>query len=129
MIEENIKRLTDLRDGQSGIIIDIDMMPMRRRMRRKWGETRGNNDIFLFEVGLDNEYENCEFQQNEACQNLSAQSKLSSAQRLMDLGLTPGTKIVVVKSAPFKGPLEVLVRGARMALGREIASRISVELI
>ncbi|MEM2886171.1 MAG: FeoA family protein [Thermoproteota archaeon] len=25
--------------------------------------------------------------------------------RLMDLGLTPGTKVTVVKSAPFHGPL------------------------
>jgi DtxR family Mn-dependent transcriptional regulator len=48
--------------------------------------------------------------------------------RLMDMGLTPGTKITVVKSAPFHGPLEILVRGSRLALGRGIAERIFVEL-
>ena len=48
--------------------------------------------------------------------------------RLMDLGLTPGTKVTVVKSAPFRGPLEILVRGSRLALGRGMAERILVEI-
>jgi DtxR family Mn-dependent transcriptional regulator len=47
--------------------------------------------------------------------------------RLMDMGLTPGTKVTVVKSAPFHGPLEILVRGSRLALGRGMAERIFVE--
>ena len=48
--------------------------------------------------------------------------------RLMDMGLTPGTKITVVKSAPFRGPIEVYVRGSRLALGRGMAARIFVEI-
>ena len=48
--------------------------------------------------------------------------------RLTDLGLTPGTKITVVKSAPFNGPLEVCVRGSRLAIGRGMASRILVDV-
>jgi DtxR family Mn-dependent transcriptional regulator len=48
--------------------------------------------------------------------------------RLMDMGLTPGTKVTVVKSAPFHGPLEILVRGSRLALGRGMAERIFVEI-
>jgi Fe2+ transport system protein FeoA len=48
--------------------------------------------------------------------------------RLMDMGLTPGTKVIVVKSAPFHGPLEILVRGSRLALGRGVAERILVEV-
>ena len=47
--------------------------------------------------------------------------------RLMDMGLTPGTSITVVKSAPFHGPLEVSVRGSRLALGRGMAERVFVE--
>lgn len=47
--------------------------------------------------------------------------------RLMDMGLTPGTVITVVTSAPFNGPLEVSVRGSRLALGRGMAERIFVE--
>jgi len=45
----------------------------------------------------------------------------------MDLGLTPGTIVTVVKSAPFHGPVEVRVRGSRLALGRGMAERIFVE--
>ena len=48
--------------------------------------------------------------------------------RLTDLGLTPGTNVTVVKSAPFKGPLEVCVRGSRLAIGRGMASRILVDV-
>lgn len=48
-------------------------------------------------------------------------------QRLMDMGLTPGTKVTIVKSAPFHGPLEISVRGYRLALGRGMAERIFVE--
>ncbi len=47
--------------------------------------------------------------------------------RLMDMGLTPGTMITVMRSAPFNGPLEVSVRGSRLALGRGMAARIFVE--
>jgi len=47
--------------------------------------------------------------------------------RLMDMGLTPGTRVTVVKSAPFHGPLEILVRGSRLALGRGMAERIFVK--
>ncbi len=46
--------------------------------------------------------------------------------RLMDMGLTPGTEVVVIKSALFHGPIEISVRGSRLALGRGIAERIFV---
>ena len=48
--------------------------------------------------------------------------------RLSDLGLTPGTNVTVVKSAPFNGPLEITVRGSRLAIGRGMASRILVDV-
>lgn len=47
--------------------------------------------------------------------------------RLLDLGLTPGTRVKVVRIAPMKGPVEVAVRGSRLALGGEVASNIFVE--
>ena len=50
------------------------------------------------------------------------------AKRLSDLGLTPGTQVTVVKSAPFNGPLEVSVRGSRLAIGRGMANRILVDV-
>ena len=50
------------------------------------------------------------------------------AKRLTDLGLTPGTKITMIKSAPFNGPLEICVRGSRLAIGRGMATRIGVDV-
>jgi DtxR family Mn-dependent transcriptional regulator len=49
-------------------------------------------------------------------------------QRLFDMGLTPGTEVTVVKSAPFNGPLEILVRGSRLALGRGMTETIFVQV-
>lgn len=48
--------------------------------------------------------------------------------RLEDMGLTPGTKVTMIKSAPFNGPVEIYVRGYRLALGRGMAERIIVEV-
>jgi len=84
--------LTELRDGEKGIITSIKASHGRGhggwRAGRGWGLKK----------------------------------------RLEDMGLTPGTKIAVVKSAPFRGPLEVYVRGSRLAIGRGMAERILVEV-
>jgi len=86
-------RLSNLRDGESGIITSIGISRGRkrgedRRARRGWGFRK----------------------------------------RLEDMGLTPGTNVTVVKSAPFNGPLEVHVRGSRLAIGRGMARRIFIEV-
>lgn len=48
-------------------------------------------------------------------------------QRLVDLGLTPGSEIKMMKSLP-SGPIEIFVRGSRLVIGRCIAMKIFVEL-
>ncbi len=47
--------------------------------------------------------------------------------RLLDMGLTPGTKIKVSRVAPLKGPMEIAVRGSKLALGDEIVCNVFVE--
>ncbi len=47
--------------------------------------------------------------------------------RLSDLGLTRNTKITVNRMAPFRGPIEISVRGTNLALGRGVANKIFVE--
>jgi len=47
-------------------------------------------------------------------------------QRLLDMGLTPGTNVNIMRVAPLKGPIEVGVRGAKVALGQDIASNVFV---
>jgi len=49
-----------------------------------------------------------------------------STQRIQDMGLTPGTYIKMVNAAPFKGPVEVEVRGTSLALGRNLAGQVYV---
>ena len=51
----------------------------------------------------------------------------SVLQRLLDMGLTPSTKITLIKAAPFEGPIQISVRGSKLALGRGIASKVFVE--
>jgi DtxR family Mn-dependent transcriptional regulator len=50
-------------------------------------------------------------------------------QRLLDMGLTPGTSISVARVAPLGGPVEVCVRGSKVALGQDIAANVFVEKI
>ena len=83
-------RLTELRDGESGIVTSITASQGRgwggRRAGRGWGLKR----------------------------------------RLEDMGLTPGTRIKVVKSAPFLGPLEVHVRSSRLVIGKGIPNLVEL---
>jgi DtxR family Mn-dependent transcriptional regulator len=51
-----------------------------------------------------------------------------ACQRLLDMGLTKGAKIRVLNAAPFKGPIEVSVRGSSLAIGRGLASHVFVEI-
>ena len=48
-------------------------------------------------------------------------------QRLLDMGLTPGTSVRIIRVAPLRGPIEVGVRGSKVALGEDIASNVFVD--
>ena len=47
--------------------------------------------------------------------------------RLLDLGLTPNTKIMVRKVAPFGDPIELFLRNYELTLRRDDARQIHVE--
>jgi len=49
-------------------------------------------------------------------------------QRLLDMGLTPGTRIQVIKVAPMDGPIVIAVRSSKLALGLDIARNVFVEM-
>jgi ferrous iron transport protein A len=53
----------------------------------------------------------------------------SFARRLMDLGLTPGTEVSLVRRAPLGDPIELRVRGSHFSLRRSEAERIHVEAV
>ncbi len=46
--------------------------------------------------------------------------------RLANLGIVPGVKVKKMKNAPFRGPIEIKVKGSSLVLGRGLASRIVV---
>ncbi len=47
--------------------------------------------------------------------------------RLLDMGLTPGTKVTVRKRAPFGDPLELCLRGYELTLRGEDAHNIKLK--
>ncbi|MHA1618679.1 MAG: FeoA family protein [Promethearchaeota archaeon] len=49
-----------------------------------------------------------------------------ATQRLSGMGIIPGTKIQIISQAPFRGPLQISIRGTRLAIGRGLAYKIMV---
>ncbi|MFO8018120.1 MAG: FeoA family protein [Promethearchaeia archaeon] len=58
---------------------------------------------------------------------VTVNSGRGAKQRLANLGIVPGVVIRKNKSAPFRGPVEVEVKGSTLALGRGLASKIMVK--
>ena len=90
--------LSQLKNGESGVITSINIGTHQGGERHGHWHRRGHGRHTIF------------------------------LKRLTDMGVTPGIEVTVVKSAPFKGPIEILVRGFRLALGRGMANRIFVEV-
>lgn len=49
--------------------------------------------------------------------------------RLLSMGLTKGTKVKVIKYAPFGGPIAIQVRDYTLCLRRKDAQKIDVTLL
>ncbi len=49
--------------------------------------------------------------------------------RLLDMGLTPRTKVTVIKFAPFGDPVVISLRGYELSIRKRDAAMISVERI
>ncbi|MBN2431949.1 MAG: ferrous iron transport protein A [Acidobacteria bacterium] len=49
--------------------------------------------------------------------------------RLLELGLTPGTDVSIVRVAPMGDPIEVKVRGYRLTLRKKDAALINCQKI
>ena len=48
-------------------------------------------------------------------------------QRFMDMGITKGTMVKVIKVAPLGDPIEVEIRGYNLSIRKEDADKILVE--
>ncbi len=49
--------------------------------------------------------------------------------RLLDMGLTPGTIVKLVRMAPLGDPMQLCLRGYRLSLRREAARDIEIEAL
>ncbi len=47
--------------------------------------------------------------------------------RIMDMGLTKGTRVTVRKVAPLGDPIELTVRGYELSIRKDEAARVEVE--
>jgi Fe2+ transport system protein FeoA len=47
--------------------------------------------------------------------------------RLLDMGVTPGAEIAVVRVAPLGDPVEYMVRGYRLSLRRSEAEQVLID--
>lgn len=59
---------------------------------------------------------------------VSIGEKGSMRRRIMDMGVTPGISIKVVKVAPLGDPIEVNIRGYELSLRKAEAENIQVQL-
>lgn len=62
-----------------------------------------------------------------ACTVRAVQGARSVRRRLLELGLVPGTQVVIVGVSPLGDPLELEVRGSRLSIRKKEALAIEVE--
>ena len=60
---------------------------------------------------------------------LRVNAGLNAKRRLAHLGIVPGVKTIKKKAAPFRGPIELLVKGSSLVIGRGLAAKIIVKSI
>lgn len=64
---------------------------------------------------------------NETAEIISVLGGTNANKRLSDLGLIHGTKVKLLRKAPYKGPIEIQFRSTRLILGYGLASKIQVK--
>ncbi|WP_319506021.1 ferrous iron transport protein A [uncultured Methanolobus sp.] len=53
----------------------------------------------------------------------------SSRKRILDMGLTPGTRVEVIRRAPLGDPVEFKLKGYNLSLRKKEAETVLVELV
>jgi ferrous iron transport protein A len=49
--------------------------------------------------------------------------------KLLEMGCLPGNEVTLVQLAPFRDPLYLNINGSHLAIRKEIAAQIEIELI
>ncbi|MHA1728362.1 MAG: FeoA family protein [Promethearchaeota archaeon] len=61
---------------------------------------------------------------NQSAIVVSINAGMHATRRLTGMGITPGIDIKKISSAPFNGPVQIEIRGTRLAVGRGLAAKI-----
>ncbi|GAA4110826.1 FeoA family protein [Aquimarina addita] len=49
--------------------------------------------------------------------------------KLLEMGCLPGNEVQLLQIAPFKCPLYLMINGSHLAIRKDIASQIEIEII
>ncbi|MDG6242979.1 MAG: ferrous iron transport protein A [Methanolobus sp.] len=60
---------------------------------------------------------------------LKVTGQKSSRKRILDMGLTPGTKVEVIRRAPLGDPVKFKLKGYNLSLRKKEAETVLVEII
>lgn len=69
-----------------------------------------------------------ELKPGEAGTVISIGEKGPMRRRIMDMGVTPGAEVKVIKIAPLGDPIEVNIRGYELSLRKDEAQQIQVKM-
>ncbi len=69
-----------------------------------------------------------EMRNGEKGEIVSMDTGACAEKRLEGLGLTPGTAVKIMRSAPFSGPVEIYVRDSRLVIGQGMAAKVFVKV-
>lgn len=69
-----------------------------------------------------------ELQKGEKGKIIKISGKGSVHQRLLDMGLIPGSDVELQRVAPLGDPIEIRIKGYNLSLRKEEASNIEVEV-
>lgn len=69
-----------------------------------------------------------ELKNNQKAVIHSIKGKSKIIKRLSDFGLTPMTEICLVRTSLLNGPIEISIRRTNLAIDRDIANKIFVEV-
>lgn len=70
-----------------------------------------------------------DLKQNESGIIIKLGSTGKMKQRLIDMGVTTGTKVTMQRKAPFGDPLEFLILGYKLSIRKSEAKKIQIERI
>jgi ferrous iron transport protein A len=60
---------------------------------------------------------------------LKVTGQKSSRKRILDMGLTPGTRVDVIRRAPLGDPVEFKLKGYNLSLRKREAETVLVEIV